>query len=270
MPEQQSSTYQDYLLTKQYNNSRNLKARIEIHERFSTNKYDWQRWVFDHFHVPATANVLELGCGPGELWVRNRDRIPDDWHITLSDFSPGMVQEAEQRLRNSEHTFTFKQIDAQAIPFADNHFDTVIANHMLYHVPDRGKTLSEIRRVLKQGGRFYAATNGETHMAELKKLVGEFSSADIARWDSFTISSFRRENGREELSRCFNSVELHIYENGLLITEADPLVAYVLSTPVGMGFDEEKTARFTAFVQQRIDEQDAIAVTKSTVLFEAY
>jgi ubiquinone/menaquinone biosynthesis C-methylase UbiE len=266
----QLSMYQDYLLTKQYNNSRNLKARIEIHERFSTNKYDWQRWVFDHFYVPATANVLELGCGPGELWVRNRDRIPDDWHITLSDFSAGMVQEAEQRLRYCGHTFIFKQVDAQAIPFDDAHFDAVIANHMLYHVPDRAKALSEIRRVLKPGGRFYAATNGETHMAELKTLVGEFNMVDIARWDSFTINSFRKENGREELSPWFNSVELHIYENGLLITEAEPLVAYVLSTPVGMGFNEEKTARFTALVQQRIDEQDAIAVTKSTVLFEAY
>jgi ubiquinone/menaquinone biosynthesis C-methylase UbiE len=266
----QLSIYQNYLLTKQYNNARNLKARIEIHERFSTNKYDWQRWVFDHFNVPATANVLELGCGPGELWDRNRDRIPEGWHITVSDFSSGMIQEAQQQLRESGHHFTFRQIDAQAIPFEENYFDAVIANHMLYHVPDRAKALSEIQRVLKPGGHFYAATNGESHMAELKKLVGEFNMADIVRWDSFTISSFRKENGREELSRWFKSVEMHIYENGLLITEADPLVAYVLSTPVGMSFDEEKTASFTAFVQQRINEQGAIAVAKSTVLFEAY
>jgi ubiquinone/menaquinone biosynthesis C-methylase UbiE len=266
----QLSTYQDYLLTKQYNNSRNLKARIEIHERFSTNTYDWQRWVFDHFNVPTSANVLELGCGPGELWDRNRDRIPEGWHITLSDFSPGMVQEAQQRLHEIGHKFTFAQIDAQAIPFEDSYFDAVIANHMLYHVPDRARALSEIRRVLKSGGRLYAATNGEAHMAELKKLVGEFNMADIARWESFTIGSFRKENGHEELSSWFDQVEMHIYENGLLITEADPLVAYILSTPVGMGFDEEKTARFTAFVQQRIGEQGAIAVAKSTVLFEAY
>jgi ubiquinone/menaquinone biosynthesis C-methylase UbiE len=264
------STYQSYLLTKQYNNSRNLKARMEIHERFSTNKQDWQRWVFDHFNIPAAANVLELGCGPGELWDRNRDRIPEGWHITLSDFSPGMVQEAQQRLQASGHHFDFMHIDAQVIPFEESHFDAVIANHMLYHVPDRAKALAEIRRVLKPGGRFYAATNGETHMAELKKLVGEFSLADIARWESFTISSFRKENGREELSKCFDAVKLHIYDNGLLITEAEPLVDYVLSTPVGMSFDEEKIARFTAFVQQRIDEQGAIAVAKSTVLFEAY
>ncbi len=266
----QQSTYQKYLLTKQYNNSRNLKARIEIHERFSTNKDNWQRWVFDHFKIPASAHVIELGCGPGELWVRNRDRIPDDWHITLSDFSPGMVQEAEQRLGESGHDFMYKQVDAQSIPFEDAYFDAVIANHMLYHVPDGAKALAEIRRVLKPGRRFYAATNGETHMAELKKLVGEFNMADIARWDAFTINSFRQENGREELSNWFDHVEMHIYEDGLLITEAEPLVAYVLSTLVGMDLDEEKTARFTAFVQQRIDEQGAIAVAKSTVLFEAY
>ncbi|HET7639881.1 MAG TPA: class I SAM-dependent methyltransferase, partial [Ktedonobacteraceae bacterium] len=87
---------QHYLLTDQYNNAQKLEARIQLHQRFSTNTYDWHRWVFDHLTIPPDSRILELGCGPADLWRKNADRIPENWHITLSDFSPGMLQEARQ------------------------------------------------------------------------------------------------------------------------------------------------------------------------------
>ena len=264
------STTQDYLLTKQYKNDQNLRARIRLHELFSVNKTDWQRWVFDHLIVPQQARVLELGCGPGELWVKNLDRIPAGWEITLSDFSPGMLEQAKAHLQQSEHPFAYAQIDAQAIPYADNYFDAVIANHMLYHVPDRMKALTEIRRVLKPGGHFYAATNGIDHMAEIKDLVLQFDPDAGDLWQSFATGSFRLENGGALVAQYFDQVTLHNYENGLEVTEARPLVDYVLSTPMGMAFDAEKISRFTAFVQQQIDERGALHITKATGLFEAY
>ncbi len=264
------SISQDYLLTKQYKNDQNLRARIRLHELFSVNKSDWQRWVFDHFAIPEQARVLEIGCGPGELWVRNLDRIPTGWEITLSDFSPGMLEQARGNLQQSDHPFACVQIDAQAIPYANGYFDAVIANHMLYHVPDRAKALAEMRRVLKAGGRFYAATNGKKHMAEMKDLVLQFDPTAGSLWKSFAIGSFRLENGGALIAQSFDQVTLHIYEDGLEVTEAEPLVAYVLSTPVGMTFDAEKISRFTAFVQQQIDERGALHITKASGLFEAY
>ncbi|HJT55387.1 MAG TPA: class I SAM-dependent methyltransferase [Ktedonobacteraceae bacterium] len=149
-----STSDQEYLLTSQYKDSSNLNARIQIHKLFSTNRTAFHRWVFDHFHVPHPARLLEAGCGPGYLWAQNRDRIPEDWEITLSDFSAGMLQEAQSRLSGGSGHFSFQLFDIQSIPFENEHFDTVIANHMLYHVPDRAKALSEIRRVLKPGGVF--------------------------------------------------------------------------------------------------------------------
>ena len=43
---------QNYLLSKQYKTASNLDARFQLHERFSVNKYGWDRWVFDHFDLP--------------------------------------------------------------------------------------------------------------------------------------------------------------------------------------------------------------------------
>ena len=53
------------------------------------------------------------------------------------------------------------------LPFEADTFDAVVANHMLYHVPDRAQALAEMQRVLKPGGQVYLATNGLAHLREL-------------------------------------------------------------------------------------------------------
>jgi ubiquinone/menaquinone biosynthesis C-methylase UbiE len=142
-------TDQEYLKTDQYKDSSNLDARVEIHQRFSTNPYGWFNWVFDTLlKLPEDAKILELGCGPAHMWRECSSRIPAGWDITLSDFSSGMVDAAWRNLVVTGRNFKFKEIDAQSIPFEDETFDAVIANFMLYHVPDRPKAIAEIKRVL--------------------------------------------------------------------------------------------------------------------------
>src|SRR5215216_3134108 len=168
-------TDQQYLKSDQYREPSNLDARIVIHQRFSTNPYGWFKWVFDTLlKLPENAKILELGSGQGLLWKENTSRIPPGWVITLSDLSSGMLDAAWRNLVITGRAFQFKEIDAQSIPFEEETFDAVIANHMLYHVPDRPKAFAEIKRVLRPGGRFYAATNGENHLREIYELVEQF------------------------------------------------------------------------------------------------
>ena len=70
------------------------------------------------------------------------DRIPPEWTIVLSDISPGMLDAAWRNLVVTGRAFKFEEIDARSIPYADESFDAVIANHILYHVPAR----PEVRR----------------------------------------------------------------------------------------------------------------------------
>jgi ubiquinone/menaquinone biosynthesis C-methylase UbiE len=253
-------------VAEQYRNASNLNARIQLHARFSTNKYGWLCWVFDRFNIPPENQILELGCGPGNLWLQNRDRIPDGWALTISDISAGMVEEAQRNLEPSQRRFRFEVIDAQSIPFPDDSFDAVIANHMLYHVPDRPKALSEMRRVLRPGGQFYASTVGQTHLQELFVLVQQFDSG-IASRDGSPAVSFLLENGSEQLARWFSQVTLHRYEDNLIVTEAAPLVAYVLSSPRAAP-PSDRAAEFTAFVEKELDAHGAIHITKDSGLFE--
>ena len=108
---------QTYLLNDQYKDASNFTARFQLHERFSVNPQGWFPWVLDRVRLPAEARVLEVGCGPGWLWERNLERIPKGWDVTLTDFSPGMLEEAKHNLPDGDRRFRFEVADAQAITF---------------------------------------------------------------------------------------------------------------------------------------------------------
>ncbi|MBN2502589.1 MAG: methyltransferase domain-containing protein [Anaerolineales bacterium] len=261
-------TDSDYLRNSQYRDDSNLNARANLHARFSTNAYGWLAWQFDQFNFPVEAQVLELSCGPASLWVENVDRLPSGVAFTLSDLSAGMVARARDRLMQTARQFCFLVVDAQSIPFPDGHFDIVSANHMLYHVPDRARALAEIARVLRPDGVLYAATNGDTHLAELHELVNAFDPGLDYRGP--VSLGFSLENGTAQLEKWFSKVEMRRYEDALEVTEARPLVDYVLSMnslekPVSAAQAQE----MEAFFQARIDADGAIHISKAPGTFIA-
>lgn len=258
---------QEYLLTDQYRNASNLNARIQLHARFSTNKHGWHPWVFDQLDLSPESRILELGCGAGHLWLENLNRIPKGWHVTLSDLSSGMLQEAQRNLCSVPRGFQFAVIDAQSISFADESFDAVIANHMLYHVPDRKRALAEIHRALRPGGRFYAATVGRTHLRELSELMRRFDpSAEFWSVQEHP-EPFVLETGPKQLSQWFSHLALHRYDDDLVITEAEPLIAYVLSSIAKSALVGDKLSEFIHFVEQELISHGAIRVTKDSGVF---
>ncbi|MEW5718390.1 MAG: class I SAM-dependent methyltransferase [Chloroflexota bacterium] len=249
-------------LQEQYRDGTNLAARAALHARFTTAPRPWTAWVFDHLALPRDARVLEIGCGTGGLWRSNRERIPAAWQLTLTDFSLGMVETT----RATGVAANFAQTDAQQIPFCDAAFDAVIANHMLYHVPDLPRALAEIRRVLKPGGMLFAATNGTDHMRELDALVTQFLGGEPFQRQL----TFHRDNGRAILAPYFPNARWIEYPDTLVVTETEPLVAYAMSGFIGkqiIGSKRENALR--EFVAARIARDGAIRITKASGLFIA-
>jgi len=260
-------TDQSYLKTDQYKDSSNLDARVNIHARFSTNPYGWFNWVFDTLaKLPAKAKILELGCGPAYMWKECSSRIPAGWDITLSDLSAGMLDSAWRNLVVTGRAYNFKEIDAQSIPFADETFDAVIANHMLYHVPDKAKALTEIKRVLKTGGHFFATTVGDHHMQEITGWLEEISNGSYV---SKVTVSFTLENGLELLKSFFSSVTISRYEDNLHVTELEPLFAYLRSMISFSELQEDKLEKLKQELQVKLKQQGEIFITKDSGLFEA-
>ena len=260
-------TDQQYLKTDQYKDSSNLDARVELHQRFSTNEYGWFKWVFDTLEkLPADAKILELGCGHGLVWKENTNRIPSTWDITLSDLSSGMLDSAWRNLVVTGRSYQFKEIDAQEIPFEDETFDCVIANHMLYHVPDRPKALAEIKRVLKTGGHFFATTVGDNHLKEITDWFRQIHKSEV--WESFA-NLFTLENGLEQLKPFFPNVAVSRYEDNLHVTELEPMIAYFRSGVRAGELSDEEFAKLQSDLEKELKEKGKIFITKDSGLFEA-
>jgi SAM-dependent methyltransferase len=258
---------QQYLLNEEYKNASHLNTRIQFIERFSTNRIDQYRWIFDHFDLRPSSRILELGCGPAFLWQRNLDRIPPDWIITLSDFSPGMLQEAQDNLRGSGQNFTFLVTDAQTIPLETSRFDAVIANNMLYHVPDRQRAFSEIHRVLKPNGILYASTMGETSFSEIKTLMKQNNILPIPWGETL---GFSLENGGEQLSFWFTHVDLHRFENTLLVTETEPLIQMIYTGIEGSNISEMDLQHLRKGIDQELAQHGSFRITIHFGLFVAH
>jgi ubiquinone/menaquinone biosynthesis C-methylase UbiE len=258
----------DYLRNSQYRDDSNLNARANLHARFSTNTYGWLAWQFDQFDFPDNLNFLELGCGPGDLWVHCLECLPIRSQFVLTDLSIGMVSRARSRLVQCSRRFCFAVVDAQRIPFPAKSFDIVSANHMLYHVPDRGRALAEIVRVLKPGGRLYAATNGDSHLVEMHELVNAFDPS-LGFGEPVKLG-FSLENGTAQLEKWFSKVEVRRYEDTLEVTEARPLVEYVLSMSSLEGpLNEGQPGALETFFQARIDADGVIHISKAPGMFIA-
>lgn len=251
---------------EQYRNAGRLQSRMSLYDRFSANPYGWHRWVFDQLGRAQEIHVLELGCGDGSLWLRNADRIPNAWRITMTDASEGMIEEARSRLRGLPR-FKFLAADAQEIPFHDEQFDIVVANNMLYHVRNIPQALQEIHRVLKRDGFLFAATMSLRHLQEVERLGTAFDP-EMKVIDR-VIERFHQDNAVGLLSPLFRDVEPLVYEDSLRITEAEPLIDYMVSTPMNARSRLQGQAmdRFRAYVEKILEREGALRVTKENVMY---
>lgn len=254
------------LRDQQYGDSRNLDARIALHGRFSTNPQSFFAWVFDRLPRRERARVLEIGCGPGLLWSQNRARVPADWTVYLSDFSHGMLSAARRNVDGSVRGYLVA--DALALPFGGGQFDCVVANHMLYHVPDRRRALDGIARLLTADGCLIAATVGARHLAELDALLTEHGAGAAALGNTM-VADFTLENGGRQLAEVFGEVTLERFVDELRITEVEPVIAYLLSMPAGKRLPAAVIDRIRDSVARRIADDGAFAVRKDTGLFVA-
>lgn len=116
--------------------------------------YDWMdRMISPELRKKAlsqaSGKVLEVGVGTGN----NFPYYPPGCEVTAIDFSPGMLARARKKLHLARAPIKLLEMDAQAMDFPDNTFDTVVATCVFCSVPDPVKGLAEIKRVCKPNGK---------------------------------------------------------------------------------------------------------------------
>lgn len=252
-------------LKAQYRNSTNISARIRLHRLFSSNKQGWFPWIYEQCQITEGMKILELGCGNGRLWIENKAKLPAVCEIILSDISEGMIRDVRREQSLQDDRFSFAAFDCHAIPYEDASFDLVIANHVLFYCKDVDRVCSEVGRVLKPGGRFVCGTYGVAHMQEVSRLVTQFD-------DRITLSGenlyehFGKENGAQALAPYFAEVDWQQYEDALIVTQAEPLIEYVLSCHGNQNqYILEKYNKFRKYVEGQI--RNGYTITKDAGIF---
>lgn len=211
------------VVKQQYATANNLSTRISLHDKYSTNKTGFGNWIISNYKIDKGMKVLELGCGTGDMWKNRESLISNCSKLILSDFSEGMIKTAKETVGNYDNV-EYKVFDIQNIPYEDETFDIVIANMMLYHVPDIDKGLFEVRRVLKGDGSFYCATYGEHGITEyLSEIFAAYGIEDNQN------KNFTLQNGYEILNKVFSKIEKLEYIDSLAVTNVDDMVDYIYS-----------------------------------------
>lgn len=237
-------------LKNQYQDASNISARINLHSLYSQNKQGWFPWIYEQLELKHGMKILEIGCGDGTLWADNISKIPDDVEIILSDISEGMVRDARRSI-GGDNRFSFCVCDCHQLPYEDETFDFVIANHVLFYCEDICRVCGEVKRVLKTDGRFLCSTYGSSHMKEVSQLVQNFDDRIVLSAEKL-YEKFGKENGEGILSPYFAKVEWKEYEDSLLVPEPEPLISYVLSCHGNQGqYILERYKEFQAYARKK-------------------
>jgi ubiquinone/menaquinone biosynthesis C-methylase UbiE len=108
--------------------------------------------LVDRLSLSQSANVLELGCGPGYYSAKVAQKIPSG-KLTLVDIQQEMLEMAKRRV-DSFGIFNINYVlaDATELPFGDETFDVIFLIAMLGEIPDEEKCVGELHRALRTGG----------------------------------------------------------------------------------------------------------------------
>jgi ubiquinone/menaquinone biosynthesis C-methylase UbiE len=143
--------------------------------------------VVDLIRLQAGESVLDVGCGTGTLAIAAKRRVGPTGMVHGIDASPEMIAKASNKAKKAGVEVVFKTGIVEALPFQDEAFDAVLSTLMLHHLPAaaaREQCASEMRRVLKPGGRLLAvdfASSGKKKglLAQLHRRHGSVKLHDI-------------------------------------------------------------------------------------------
>ncbi len=248
----------------QYTTDRFLSARMRMHREYSTNRYGWFRWLLDRLALTRGDRILDVGCGNGTFWRVVADHVPADCTLLMTDKSPGMIEQAAVALSETNLDVRFATMDAESLDCASESRTLVLASHMLYHVANRQRAISEIRRVLVGGGRLVAATNGMRHMQQLDAMAKRF----LSQFDPGSeVERFSLESGLAQLEAHFDAIDRFDYKDGFVVPDADTVFNYIMSLPDAQRAPKAEVNALREHLDHTVDADHPMVIDKASGAF---
>jgi len=217
-----------FLREVQYQTDVNLAARQSIYA-YQHPQVNLMSQVLDLAGLADHEVVADIGCGNG-LYLAELARRGHAGPVLGVDMSPGMLRTARQRAGGVGRTGpALLAADATALPLRDAATDLTLAMHMLYHIPEPGRAIAELRRVTRLGGRVLVGLNGDDHLQEMRAVVtAALASIGHGPWPRVD-ALVDLDQGETLMRSIFTSVTRHDFVGKLLLPGPEPVVEYVRS-----------------------------------------
>jgi ubiquinone/menaquinone biosynthesis C-methylase UbiE len=208
-------------------NSTNERQRMKYAKEASSYDKDSdfdERWLYGIEHRTwacsrATGTTLEVAIGTG----LNLPLYPPEVRLVGLDLTPEMLALARSGAADLAMAVKLCESDAQALPFCDGTFDTVLSTYSMCIVPDERHAVLEMKRVLKPVGRLILVDHVR-------------SSVTLFYWVR-RLFELAQSRGERELTR---RPITHVRDAGFVIVETDRLRAGMIERLVATkpSFDE--------------------------------
>lgn len=249
-----------------------ILTRIRLYD-YSTGKQTFFQWLAGLLPACSGKDVLELGAGDGAIW---RDLLPrwPECHLTLTDIAEDVLDAARVQLEPLSamtRGLEFKAVDFNHLPYANDSFDVVLANHNLYYAQDVPAVLDSIHQVLRPGGMLICSTIGQDHLHELATILRQ-EDAELPWGAERWADDFGLENGARLLSNSFAHIDQYEYDNNLHVNSIEPVIAYLLKTMKGLlaPWVSENMDTIRAALEARMAQKGYIRLTPHSGFFIAY
>jgi demethylmenaquinone methyltransferase/2-methoxy-6-polyprenyl-1,4-benzoquinol methylase len=140
----------------------------------------WKRFAVEASGVRPGERVLDIAGGTGDLARLFSRRVGPQGEVVLTDINPGMLRLGRDRLLDASIVLPLAQCDAEKLPFAADHFDCVSVAFGLRNMTRKEAALSEMRRVLRPGGRLIVLEFSKV-WAPVKPLYDAYSFGLLPR-----------------------------------------------------------------------------------------
>ena len=175
----------------------------------------WKRYTITVANPQPGQQVLDIAGGTGDLSRAFACRVGPTGRVVHTDINEAMLREGRNRLLDEGLVLPTMVCDAEKLPFADNSFDFVSVAFGLRNMTHKDQALSEMRRVLKPGGKLLVLEFSRVakplekaydwYSFNVLPKLGQLVAGDAQSYQ-YLAESIRMHPGQEELRQLMKSV----------------------------------------------------------------